>query len=113
MSISFQRDEGIFALHTQNTTYQIQIDPLGYLRHLYYGRRVSGGMGRLYRPVDFGFSPNPYASRYTPQFSLDTMPQEYTGCNTGDFRVSCLNVSGPEGACGAELRYVSHEILPG
>lgn len=113
MSISFQRDEGIFALNTQNTTYQMQIDPLGYLRHLYYGRQVSGSMEHLYRPVDFGFSPNPYPSRYTPQISLDTMPQEYTGCNAGDFRVSCLTVSGREGTCGAELRYVSHEILPG
>ncbi|MCD8383156.1 MAG: alpha-galactosidase [Clostridiales bacterium] len=113
MSISFQRDEGIFVLHTQNTTYQMQIDPLGYLRHLYYGRRVSGSMEHLYRPVDFGFSPNPYPSRYEPQISLDTMPQEYTGCNTGDFRVSCLVVSGPEGAYGAAFRYVSHHIRPG
>ncbi|MCD7918843.1 MAG: alpha-galactosidase [Clostridiales bacterium] len=113
MSISFQEKERIFTLQTHNTTYQMQIDPLGYLCHLYYGPRTTGSLGHLYRPADFGFSPNPYASRYAPQHSLDTMPQEYTGCNTGDFRVSCLTVSREDGACGAAFRYVSHAILPG
>ncbi|MCD8085126.1 MAG: alpha-galactosidase [Clostridiales bacterium] len=113
MSISFQVQDRLFTLHTRTTTYQMQIGPLGYLCHLYYGRRTEGSLSHLYRPEEFGFSPNPYPLRLQKVTSLDTMPQEYTGCNTGDFRVNCLTVSGAEGAYGAEFRYVSHAILPG
>ncbi len=113
MSIIFHEQERIFALDTQNTTYQLQIDAIGHLCHLYYGRRISGSLAHLYRPVEFGFSPNPNPLRSKREYSLDTMPQEYTGCNTGDFRISCLNVSGQSGACGADFIYRSHIILPG
>ncbi|MCD7832553.1 MAG: alpha-galactosidase [Lachnospiraceae bacterium] len=113
MSILFLKNEKIFALHTKKTTYEMQVDDLGHLRHLYYGRRVSGSLSHLYHPADYGFSPNPYEKRLQTEYSLDTMPQEYPGCNQGDFRISALVPRADDGSCGADFCYDSHEILEG
>ncbi len=113
MSILFQKQDGIFALHTRSTTYQMQVDDLGYLRHLYYGRRVEQGLGHLGCQAHYSFSPSPHARHMNGAYSLDTMPQEYTGCNIGDYRIGTMIVSDTNGAYGADFRYVRHEILPG
>ena len=60
-----------------------------------------------------GFSPNPYALAGNRGWSLDTMPQEYSGCNAGDFRLPSVSVTAADGRRGAELRYLRHEIRPG
>ena len=114
MRIQFDSTTNAFTLTTRNTTYQMRVDRLGHLQHLYYGRRVEGDLlDDQILPANYGFSPVPYHCRAEQDFSLDVMPQEYTGCNTGDFRVSCLGVSGADGAAGADFCYVRHEILPG
>ncbi len=113
MSIAFQEEGRTFVLTTKNTTYQMQVDDLGYLRHLYYGRRVDQNLGYLGSQVQYAFSPNPHEQDLNGACSLDTMPQEYTGCNVGDYRISSLVVADANGAYGADLRYVSHLIAPG
>ena len=40
MAIIYNPNKKIFTLHTAHTTYQMQVDPLGYLLHLYYGERT-------------------------------------------------------------------------
>ena len=40
MSIRFEAKTSTFTLHTQHSTYQMQLDPMGHLLHLYYGRSV-------------------------------------------------------------------------
>lgn len=114
MSIRFDRTTNTFTLTTRSTAYQMQINELGYLLHLYYGRRTAGDcLDYQYLPTDCGFSPNPYPLRNRRTFSLDLMPQEYSGSNTGDFRLSCVEAVAENGAFGAELFYVSHMIAPG
>lgn len=114
MSVQFNSENRTLTLMTQNTTYQMQVSPLGHLLHLYYGRRTAGDcLDYQYVPCDCGFSPNAYPMRYQRTFSIDLLPQEYSGFNTGDFRLSCLEVSDSSGASGADFYYVSHEILPG
>ena len=114
MSIHFEPANHTFTLTTQNTTYQMQVDVLGHLLHLYYGRKTAGDcLAYQYIPCDCGFSPNPYPMRHERTASLDLLPQEYTGFNTGDFRLSCLEVSDGNGAYGADFYYTGHEILPG
>lgn len=111
MAILFCQQERTLTLHTLHTTYQMKISDLGRLLHLYYGRRIDGAcMEGLYPPVNHGFSPDYYEYRYERGISPDTLPQEYTGCNTGDFRVSTLEVQAKSGAFGADFIYVSHSI---
>ncbi len=54
------------------------------------------------------FSPNPagYPGR---DFSLDTLPQEYSGSGAGDFRLSSLAA----GHGAVDLHYVRHRIVGG
>ena len=113
MSISFDSEKRSFTLTTKNTSYQMQIGPLGYLLHLYYGRRADGCFDYLHLPRDCGFSPNPYALQNERGWSLDTMPQEYSGSNGGDFRLSSADAETERGQRGLDLRYVRHEISAG
>lgn len=114
MSISFDEDARIFTLHTKSTTYQMQVNSIGHLLHLYYGRKIEGErLGYQYVPTDCGFSPNSYTLRDMRTLSLDVQPQEYSGSNTGDFRLSSLEAVTADGAFGADIRYVRHTIQKG
>lgn len=113
MSIQFDTQRNALNLETRNTTYQMQIDSLGHLLHLYYGRRLEGSMEHLYAPQDCGFSPNPYPLRLERTWSMDLLPQEYSGANTGDYRLSSLDLSTSEGIRGADLQYTHYETAPG
>jgi alpha-galactosidase len=59
MGIIYNEKAKTFTLHTQNTTYQMQIDAYGFLLHLYYGRKTDGVMDYLLTYADRGFSGNP------------------------------------------------------
>ena len=53
------KKEGLFTLHTRNTTYQMKADSYRVLLHTYYGARIGGGnLSYLVRYTDRGFSPN-------------------------------------------------------
>ena len=113
MAIVFDKEKQLFTLTTKSTTYQMQIGPLGYLLHLYYGRRAGGCFAYLHLPRDCGFSPNPYELQADRGWSLDTMPQEYSGSNGGDFRIPSVEAESERGQLGADLHYLRHEIQKG
>ena len=113
MGIAFDKISQTWSLHTADTSYQMQIGPLGYLLHLYYGRRVEESTAYLHLPRDCGFSPNPYELQAERSWSLDTMPQEYSGSNCGDYRLSSIRLETADGISGADLRVKSWEICHG
>ena len=114
MSIRFDSDSRIFVLETAHTSYHMKVDALGHLLHLYYGKTIgTGDLMQLYPRTDRGFSPDYYAYRTHRGVSPDLLPQEYTGCNVGDFRLSCLTVADSRGAFGADFTYVSHTVEAG
>ena len=113
MAIIYNPNKKIFTLHTAHTTYQMQVDPLGYLLHLYYGDRSSGSMDYLLTYADRGFSGNPYAAGADRTYSLDALPQEYPCLGTGDYRNIALNIKGDNGVEGVNLLYKRHEIRKG
>ena len=114
MSIRFHCESRTFFLDTQHTSYVMQVNPYGHLLHLYYGPSVGeGDFTALYPGEDRGFSPSYYEDRLERNFSPDVLPQEYTGCNVGDFRLSCLSVADEQGIWGADFHYLSHEIQKG
>lgn len=113
MAIVINEAERLFSLHTKSTTYQMRVDDLGYLEHLYYGARMDGDMSYVVTHYDRGFSGNPYESRDDRTFSLDNVPQEYSSYGSGDYRTPAFNVKNIEGVHGCSLRYISHEVSDG
>ena len=92
MAIIFNPNKKIFTLQTAHTTYQMQVDRLGYLLHLYYGAKNTCNMDYVLTYADRGFSGNPYAAGMNRTYSLDTLPQEYPTLGTGDFRNIALDI---------------------
>lgn len=113
MAIYYHKESGIFILDTKNTTYQMKIDDMGVLLHLYYGAKVSGNLDYLLTYHDRGFSGNPYDAGNNRTYSLDALPQEYPQTGTGDYRSSALVVRNADGSECCDLRYVGHEIKKG
>ena len=100
----------LFTLHTRNTTYQMKVDEMGVLLHTYYGPRLGGGdLSRLIRRCDRGFSPNPSEAGRDRTYSLDTLPQEYSGCGVGDFRLPSIEIEHPDGSYIVDLRLTDWE----
>ncbi len=111
MAVRFDDKTKVFHLETNHTEYQFKIDEVGILQHLYYGRKLGGqDMSYLFVPVDRGFSGNPYELRGDRGHSPDVMPQEFSGCGVGDFRVSSMALVLENGSRSCDPRYVRHEI---
>ena len=114
MSIYFDETSRCLTLRTRSSAYQMQIDELGYLRHLYYGRDTgTQNLKYFHRQYDLGFSGNPYERRWERTNSPDLIPMEYSASGTGDYRVPAAVVVCADGSRGADFRYVSHETRPG
>ena len=113
MAIIYNPNKKIFTLHTAHTTYQMQVDPLGYLLHLYYGEKTNSSMDYVLTYADRGFSGNPYAAGMNRTYSLDALPQEYPSIGTGDYRNIALNIKNEKGVESADLLFKSYEIRSG
>ena len=113
MAIIYYPNKKIFTLHTAHTTYQMQVDPLGYLLHLYYGDKTNSPMDYVLTYADRGFSGNPYAAGMDRTYSLDALPQEYPSLGTGDYRNIALNIKNEKGVESADLLFKSYEIRNG
>ena len=113
MAIIYNPNKKIFTLHTAHTTYQMQVDPLGYLLHLYYGEKTNSSMDYVLTYADRGFSGNPYAAGMDRTYSLDVLPQEYPSLGTGDYRNIALNIKNEKGVESADLLFKSYEIRNG
>ena len=104
----------VFTLQTQNTTYQMKADRYNVLLHTYYGPRISGGdLSYLIQRADRGFSPNPNEVGEDRTYSLDTLPQEYSTCGVGDFRLPSIELEPEDGSLLADLRYAGHALRKG
>ena len=112
--IVLDKENNVFTLHTQNTTYQMKADRYNVLLHTYYGPRVSGGdLSYLIQYADRGSSPNPNEAGHRRDYSLDTLPQEYSTCGVGDFRLPSIEFEPEDGSRLADLRYMDHELKCG
>ncbi len=113
-AISFDEKTRVFSLRTNNSVYQMQVRDYNTLIHLYYGADV-GDCEVDYRIVmlDRGFSGNPYEAGDDRTFSLDVLPQEYSGYGNGDYRINAMECEHEDGSDAIALRYLRHEIKPG
>ena len=114
MAIVYDEANKYFRLLTKNSEYQIKIDEVGLAIHTYYGKPTYGTeMSYQIIPIDRGFSGNLYELKLNRGRSIDVLPQEFTGCGIGDFRVSSLNVISANGSHSCDLRYKTHVITDG
>nr|WP_326126727.1 alpha-galactosidase [uncultured Oscillibacter sp.] len=112
--IVLDKENRVFTLHTQNTTYQMKADRHNILLHTYYGPRISGGdLSYLIQYADRGFSPNPNEVGDERDYSLDTLPQEYSSCGVGDFRIPSIEFEPEDGSRLADLRYADYTLYRG
>ena len=112
--IVLDQENKLFTLHTQNTTYQMKADQYHVLLHTYYGPRLRGGdLSRLIQFADRGTSPNPNEAGHRRDYSLDTLPQEYSTCGVGDFRLPSIEFEPADGSRLADLRYTGFELKKG
>ncbi|MFD1954120.1 alpha-galactosidase [Paenibacillus thailandensis] len=113
MMIHYNESNRVFHLQSSDTSYVFQIVGAGYPAHLYWGRKIRGN--RLERLLNLrqraSFSPTTDKSR--PELSLDTLPHEYPGYGSSDFRSPAYEAALADGTTVAELLYHSHAIVPG
>ena len=114
MAIYYDQENKTFTLSTKNTSYQMKVDTYGVLIHTYYGEKIGQeDMSYLVDLRDSGFSGNIYEAGNKRDYSLDTLPQEYSSSGVGDYRITSVSVRNPDGSDAVDLRYVSHEITAG
>lgn len=103
----------LITLQTKNTTYQMGINEMGFLLHLYYGPCSEGDMSFLLAPADRGFSGNPYEAGDDRTFSPDYYPLEYPCYGNGDFRSPAFIVRDSKGVFSTDLRYKDFTMKSG
>lgn len=112
--ITYNKETKVFSLRTNQSMYQMQVREHNTLVHLYYGANI-GDTEITYRIIslDRGFSGNPYEAGNDRTFSMDVLPQEYSGYGNGDYRINAMEMEQDDGSDAVHLRYESHRILPG
>ena len=112
--IILNQENRLFTLHTAKTTYQMKADRYNVLLHTYYGPRIDNcDLSGLMQSGDRSFSPNPSEAGSSRNYSLDVVPQEYSTCGVGDFRLPSIELELPNGSHTADLRYTGHRLQPG
>ena len=111
--ILVDQEQRIFTLQTSNTTYQMKADTFNVLLHAYYGPRVEADMTYLIRRADRSHTPNPDEAGTNRSYSLDTMPQEYSTCGVGDYRIPSIEMEQADGSHAMDLRYTGYEVRKG
>ena len=62
---------------------------------------------------DRSFSPNPNETGASRTYSLDVMPQEYSTCGVGDFRLPSIELELPNGSHTCDLRFCGFQVQKG
>ena len=113
MSIIFCEKNKQFYLHTNNTSYVIEVYG-DHLAHSYWGSRINEIPNlEHYFPFWYGadFSPTDIPGRRLN--STDKLPQEFPTYGTGDMRSPALQVVNTSGDSITRLRYEFHRIFSG
>ena len=105
--------EKVFFLETARTLYQMKADDTGILFHVWYGRKTGADMSYRIRTVNRGFCGNLWETQDRYDYSPDTLPQEYSGSGTGDFRSAAALVTLSDGSRSADWRYAGYRLMKG
>lgn len=113
VGICIDEKNRLFSLETEHTLYQMKADETGVLLHVWYGPKTDTDMSYLIRTANRGFCGNPFDEQERFDYSLDTLPQEYSGNGTGDFRSAALEAECRNGSVSVDWRYTGFNLLKG
>lgn len=113
VSIRIKEKERLFFLETIHTEYQMKADETGVLLQVWYGLKTGSDMSGRIRMANRGFSGNPYEQQTRFDYSLDTLPQEYSTDGVGDYRAAAVKVKLADGSRSVDWRYAEHRLLKG
>ncbi|MCD3290020.1 alpha-galactosidase, partial [Clostridium botulinum C/D] len=112
MGIKFDCKNKVFYLNSKEMSYIMQIDKIGNLVHLYWGKKI-----RVCNPESLlQFTIRDYVSypyKEDKKISLDILPQEYPSYGTSDYRTPAYQVEAKDGSTISEAKYKSHKIFKG
>lgn len=104
-------ENGVFSLNTQNTSYLFRTTSRGHLEHIYYGARVSATDAEaLCLKNNMMLGTTVAYDGENPAYSLETLPQEYSGIGKGDFRHTPMELILPDGSFVTDFVYESHNV---
>ena len=104
-------ENGVFFLETKNTSYLFRVTSRGHLEHIHYGARVSSSDAEalcLKNTIMLGTTVA-YDAKDTA-YSLETLPQEYSGIGKGDYRHTPMEMILADGSFVTDFVYESHSI---
>ena len=104
-------ENGVFLLETKNTSYLFRVTSRGHLEHIHYGEKISSDDApamALKNTIMLGTTVA-YDDKDTA-YSLETLPQEYSGIGKGDFRHSPIEIILEDGSFVTDFVYQSHSI---
>ncbi len=113
MSIRIGVQSRLFSLETKHTLYQMKADEMDVLLHTWYGPRTDTDMSYRIRTVNRGFCGNLFEAQNRVDYSLDTLPQEFSGNGTGDYRSAALQAESKNGSRSVDWRYAGYRLLKG
>ena len=113
MSIHISKDERLFHLETENSSYVFRVLENQQLQHLYYGKRihVKENYGNLASYQTRGFEVSYTADEERIQLSM--IPNEYAAYGKGDFRHPAYQVQDATGSRITELKYKGYTLSTG
>ena len=113
MSIHISKDERLFHLETENSSYVFRVLENKHLQHLYYGKRihVKENYGNLASYQTRGFEVSYTADEERIQLSM--IPNEYAAYGKGDFRHPAYQVQDATGSRITELKYQGYTLSTG
>lgn len=113
MNIVFQESTQEFHLYNDKVSYRFSIEEEKYVSHCYWGERTKKYPRKEVFPrPKWSTGPNP-AGVQGRQFSLATLPQEFPGNDSGDYRESAFEFRYADGSFVTQLEYRTHEIIEG
>ena len=108
--ITFNQETKVFHLTNGRISYLMEIDNAGVLNHVYFGKAIRQYHGNLSYPrMDRGFSGNlPDTTDRT--YSRDTIPQEFSGNGSMDYRLPATVIRQADGNCSAAFLFKDFRI---
>ena len=108
------QENNIFRLTTKSTSYWFQVTKYQHIEHIYYGPRLSGDQVEpllIKRSAQIG-STIAY-DQEDLNYSLDTIPLEWSGIGYGDYRSSPCEITMPDGTFACDFTYDTYKIMKG
>lgn len=113
MSIHISKDEQLFHLETEKSSYIFRVLENQQLQHLYYGKRirVKENYGNLASYQTRGFEVAYTATE--EQIQLSMIPNEYASYGKGDFRHPAYQIQDATGSRITELKFQGYTLSTG